>query len=133
MDSLLDTAPCGFVSFRDDGTMIAVNATLTELLGYTRVELEGWHIEKILFPGARIFYQTHLFPMLKMHGRVDEIYLALRTKDGHDIPMLMNGIRRERDGEMVSDSVFLRMIQRRQYEDQLLQARRSARRRTFSR
>jgi PAS domain S-box-containing protein len=126
MDSLLDTAPCGFVSFRDDGTMLAVNATLAELLGYTRVELEGWHIEKILFAGARIFYQTHVFPMLKMHGRVDEIYLALRTKDGRDIPMLMNGVRRERDGVTVSDTVLLRMIQRRQYEDQLLQARRIA-------
>ncbi len=41
MDSLLDTAPCGFVSFTDDGTMLQVNATLAELLGYTRVELGG--------------------------------------------------------------------------------------------
>ena len=126
MDSLLDSAPCGFVSFRDDGTMTEVNATLAELLGYTRVELEGWHIEKILFPGARIFYQTHVFPMLKMHGRVDEIYLALRTRDSRDMPMLMNGIRRERGGVMVTDSVFVRVIQRSQYEDQLLQARRIA-------
>jgi PAS domain S-box-containing protein len=126
MDSLLDTAPCGFVSFRDDGTMLEVNATLAEHLGYTRVELEGWHIEKILFPGARIFYQTHVFPMLKMHGRVEEIYLALRTRDSRDMPMLMNAIRRERGGLMVSDSVFVRMIQRNEYEAQLLQARRIA-------
>ncbi|MFL6248125.1 MAG: ATP-binding protein [Thermoanaerobaculia bacterium] len=126
MDSLLDTAPCGFVSFRDDGTMLEVNTTLAALLGYTRVELQGWHVEKILFPGARIFYQTHVFPMLKMHGRVDEIYLALRTKDSRDMPMLLNGVRRERDGVMVSDCVFVRMIHRSVYEDQLLQARRSA-------
>jgi PAS domain S-box-containing protein len=126
MDSLLDHAPCGFVSFRDDGTMVEVNATLADLLGYTRVELEGWHIEKILFPGARIFYQTHVFPTLKMKGRVDEIFLALRTKDSHDMPVLMNALRRERDGVMVSDSVFVRMIQRSEYEAQLLQARRIA-------
>ena len=126
MDSLLDNAPCGFVSFKDDGTMLQVNATLADVVGYTRVELEGWHIEKILFPGARIFYQTHVFPMLKMHGRVEEIYLALRSKDGRDCPMLMNGVRRQRDGVMVSDCVFVRMIQRSQYEDQLVQARRIA-------
>lgn len=106
--------------------MVEVNATLADLLGYTRVELEGWHVEKILFPGARIFYQTHVFPMLKMKGRVDEIFLALRTKDSHDMPVLMNAIRRERDGIMVSDSVFVRMIQRSEYEAQLLQARRIA-------
>ncbi|HYC58773.1 MAG TPA: HAMP domain-containing sensor histidine kinase [Thermoanaerobaculia bacterium] len=126
MDSLLDTAPCGFVAFADDGTMHAVNTTLAELLGFTRLELEGWHLEKILFPGARIFYQTHVFPMLKMHGRVDEIYLALRTKDGRDVPMLMNGVRRERNGSPVNDCVFVRMIQRSEYEEQLLAARRMA-------
>jgi len=126
MDPLLDSAPCGFVAFVDDGTMRAVNTTLAELLGFTRVELEGWHIEKILFPGARIFYQTHLFPMLKMHGRVEEIYLALRTKDGRDVPVLMNGVRHERHGAPVNDCVFVRMIQRSEYEEQLLAARRMA-------
>jgi PAS domain S-box-containing protein len=126
MDSLLDHAPCGFVSFTDDGTLRDVNTTLAELLGYKRVELEGWHIEKILFPGARIFYQTHVFPLLKLHGHIEEIYLALRSRDGSDVPMLMNGARRERDGAFVNDCVFMRMIQRHQYEEQLLQARRMA-------
>jgi PAS domain S-box-containing protein len=126
MDSLLDTAPCGFVSTADDGTMVEVNTTLAELLGYTRVELQGWHIEKILFPGARIFYQTHVFPMLRMHNAIEEIYIVLRTRGGEGVPTLMNGIRRERNGRMVSDNVFMRMIQRHQYEDQLLHARRLA-------
>ena len=126
MDSLLDTAPCGFVASADDGTMVEVNSTLAALLGYTRVELEGWHIEKILFPGARIFYQTHVFPMLRMQGNVEEIYIALRTRSGEAVPMLMNGIRRERNGRMVSDCILVRMIQRNEYEDQLLHARRLA-------
>lgn len=103
-----------------------MNATLAELLGYARVELAGWHVQKLLPPGGRIFYQTHVFPILKMHGLVEEIYIALRTKDGRDVPMLMNGVRRERDGVQVSDCVFVRMIQRHQYEDQLLEARRLA-------
>ena len=126
MDALLDTAPCGFVSTADDGTMLEVNTTLAALLGYTRVELEGWHLEKILFPGARIFYQTHVFPMLRLHGRVEELYLALRTRDGRDLPVLMNGVRRERNGRTVNDSVLVKMTQRGQYETQLLQARRLA-------
>lgn len=123
---MLDTAPCGFVSLADDGTILYVNTTLAELLGYARVELAGWHVQKILPPGGRIFHQTHVFPILKMQGLVEEIYIALRTKDGRDVPMLMNGIRREREGVPVSDCVFVRMIQRHQYEDQLLQARRLA-------
>ena len=126
MDPLLDSAPCGFVSVADDGTMLEVNATLASLLGFGRVELQGWHVQKILPPGGRIFYQTHVFPMLRMHGVAEEIYLPLQTKSGETMPMLMNAIRRDRDGAFVSDCVFVRMIQRHQYETQLLEARRLA-------
>ena len=41
MDPLLDAAPCGFVSFTDDGTILVANATLLELLGYARGEVVG--------------------------------------------------------------------------------------------
>lgn len=126
MDPLLDQAPCGFVSFTDDGTITEVNTTLAMALGVQRVELLGWHLQKILSPGARVFYQTHLFPLLKVQGRLDEIYLTLRAKDGSDVPMLMHASRRERDGAFVSDCVFVRMQQRFQYEEELLEARRAA-------
>lgn len=126
MDPLLDSAPCGFASFADDGTLRDVNSTLAALLGYARVELEGWHVQKILAPAARVFYHTHVFPLLKLRGAVEEIYLALRTKGGADVPVLMNAIRRERGGVFVSDCVFVHMVQRNRYEDELLQARRVA-------
>ena len=126
MQDLMSTAPCGYVAFADDGTLLDVNQTLADMLGYTRVDLLGWHIDKILPPGGRIFYHTYLFPMLKVHGAVEEIYAALRTSDGRDIPVLLNGVRRERDGRVVNDCVCLRMIQRHEFEDQLLHARRLA-------
>lgn len=126
MDALLNTAPCGFVTFTDDGTMLEVNSTLADLLGYTRVELEGWHLQKVLPPGGRVFYHTHIFPLLKLHGMAEEIYVALRAKDGRDVPMMLNGARRERDGVMVNDCVFVRMQQRHRFEEELLLARRAA-------
>ncbi|HWS71163.1 MAG TPA: PAS domain-containing sensor histidine kinase [Thermoanaerobaculia bacterium] len=126
MDPSLDSAPCGFLSVADDGTMREVNATLASMLGYTRFELEGWHLQKILAPGGRIFYQTHVFPLLKMHGLVEEIYMPLRTREAADVPMLMNAVRRERDGAPVSDCIFVRMLQRHEFEDQLVQSRRLA-------
>ena len=119
LDPWLDVAPCGFASFSDDGTLHMVNTTLAELLGYTRVELEGWHLQKILTPGARVFYQTHVFPLMKMKGRVDEIYLSLRTKDGRDLPVLMNGRRRN----AVNDCAFMHTHQRDRFESELLHAR----------
>ncbi|HEX7807619.1 MAG TPA: PAS domain-containing protein, partial [Thermoanaerobaculia bacterium] len=126
MDARLDTLPAGYASFLDDGTLTEVNTTLATLLGYTRAELLGWHIQKLLPAGARIFHQTHVFPMLKMQGRAEEIFLNLLTKDGKFIPVLMNAVRRDREGAFVSECVFLRMIQRNEFEDQLVQARRIA-------
>lgn len=123
---LMSDAPCGFVAFADDGTIVEVNRTLAEMLGYSRVELLGWHVDKLLPPGGRIFHHTYLFPMLKVQGRVEEVYQALRAKDGRDVPVLLSGARRERDGRFVSDCVCLRMIQRHEYEAQLLEARRLA-------
>src|ERR1041384_1483098 len=106
--------------------MLALNLTLAETLGYSRAELQGWHVQKILPPGGRIFYNTHVFPLLKMHGAAEEIYLPLRARDGNDVPMLMNAKRRVIDGGEFNDCVFVHMVQRHKFEDELVQARRVA-------
>jgi PAS domain S-box-containing protein len=126
MDDLINNAPCGYVTFLDDGKLVEVNQTLADMLGYQRADLLDCHVEKILPPGGRIFYHTYLFPLLKVQGLVEEIYVALRMKDGRDVPVILNGVRRERDGRFVSDCICLRMIQRHEYEDQLLEARKLA-------
>ncbi|HEY6842812.1 MAG TPA: HAMP domain-containing sensor histidine kinase [Thermoanaerobaculia bacterium] len=126
MPDLLDTAPCGFVTFDDNGTILRTNMRLRDRLGYAEGELEGQSLETILSIGGRIFYHTHFFPMLKMHGFVDEMYFSMRTKSGEELPALANAARSERDGKAVNDCVFLRMRQRLRYEDELLRARKAA-------
>jgi PAS domain S-box-containing protein len=126
MDDLLNTAPCGFLSFTDDGRVVLVNDTLLALLGYGRGELVGRHVESLLPVASRIFYQTHLFPLLRLHDRVEEVYLSLRAKDGTDLPVLVNAARAEREGVVVNDCVLMHMRQRNQYEDEILEAKRAA-------
>src|SRR5689334_17407432 len=108
-DSLLETAPCGFLSFSDDGVIRASNALLRDLLDVRQEELIGRRVESILSVGARIFYQTHLFPLLKLHGRAEEIFLLLHAKSGEDVATLCNAVRRQRDGEWITDCVFMRV------------------------
>jgi PAS domain S-box-containing protein len=126
MDRLLDSAPCGYVAFNDEGVIRTVNATLAEMLGYSSEELQGKHFESLLTKGARIFYHTHFFPVLKLHGEAEEVYLTLATRSGTNIPVLTNGVRREVEGEMVSECIVVRMLQRAQYEEELLRAKRTA-------
>jgi PAS domain S-box-containing protein len=126
MDTLLDTAPCGFLSLREDGSIIMVNRTLQEWLGISLHELQGKHVDTILPAAGRIFYQTHFFPLLRMQGHVEEVYFPLRRQDGKDIPMLVNAARREEHGSVAYDLVLMPMHQRDQYENEILRAKASA-------
>ena len=123
---LLDVAPCGFASFADDGTILEVNQTLLALLGYERGELVGGSLETILTMPARIFYQTHFFPLIKLHGKADEIYFTLKSRSGTSIPVFANAVRGDLEGGIANHCVFLPLYQRERYEDELLNAKRAA-------
>ncbi|HEV3050518.1 MAG TPA: histidine kinase dimerization/phospho-acceptor domain-containing protein, partial [Longimicrobium sp.] len=126
LEGLLDHAPAGFVSFADDGTITFANATLASMLGYPRGELEGMRIEALMSVGARIFYQTHFFPLVRIHGRAEEIFLLLKSSDGAEVGVLANAVRRERGGAWATECVFMQVRERRKFEDELLRARRDA-------
>jgi len=126
MDSILDQAPCGFLSFTDDGTVQAVNETLLTVMNRSRSSVEGAHVETLLSPGAQLFYHTHLFPLLKMKGHVEEVYLSLHSRDGNDLNCLLSAKRRERHGTTVNDAILLSFEDRNQYEDEILQAKQVA-------
>ena len=125
-DFSLDDAPCGALTFTDDGYIVAVNARLCERLGYAREELSGGHLQKILSPGGRVFYQTHFFPLLKLQGEVEEVYMALRGKNGGEVPFLINAKRTEKNGRPVTDCILMRMRQRSHFENELLSAKKAA-------
>jgi len=126
IDELLNTSPCGFLSFADDGKILMVNATLLQLLGRETDELRGQKMESILPIASRIFCQTHFFPLLKLHGKVEEIYFSLRSKQGSDIPMLINAVRREKGGSFVNDCILLCIRQRILYEGEIIKAKKAA-------
>ena len=126
MKELLDEAPCAFLSVDDDGVILATNQTLLRMTGYELGELDRQPLHRLFSTGARIFYQTHFFPLLKMKGEVEEIYLSLRSKFGEEIPTLVNARRTTRNGGAVNDCVFVRMRQRAVFEDELLKAKKAA-------
>ncbi|HEX6746552.1 MAG TPA: PAS domain-containing sensor histidine kinase [Longimicrobium sp.] len=128
LDPLLDHAPAGFLSVADDGLITAANATLAEMLGYAPGELEGRRVDAILTTGARLFYQTHFFPLVRMHGHAEEVFLILRGADGGEVAVLANAVRRERAGAWANDCVLVQVRERRRFEDELLRARREAER-----
>ena len=123
---LLDRLPCGVVSFDDRGTIVAVNATLATMLGYDRAELAGRQMETLLTVAGRIFLQTHLFPLVRLHGRAEELFVLFRHKDGSEVGTLLNAARHERDGGAVTDCAIMEVRERRKFEDALVRAKQAA-------
>jgi signal transduction histidine kinase len=126
LDPLLDHAPIGYLSVADDGTIAAANATLAGMLGWAPGELEGRRVDAVLTTGARLFWQTHFFPMVRMHGRAEEVFLLLKRADGAEVGVLANAVRREQEGAWTSDCVLMHVRERRKFEEELLRARREA-------
>ena len=127
LDPILDTAPCGFLRLDDAGVVVAANATLADLLGRQRGEIEGRHIDTLLSGAGRIFHSTHLFPLLRLHGRAEELYTPLLRADGTEIPMLVNGrVREQEGGPALYDLILVPMRQRNELESELIAARNSA-------
>jgi sigma-B regulation protein RsbU (phosphoserine phosphatase) len=123
MDNFLDSPPCGIFVFNDGGVILSANEPLCTWLGYAVEELNGKNIESILTIASRIFYNTHFFPLIKLHGKADEIFLNLLGKEKNDIPVLSNSVRQNRNGIFVNMTVVIPVFQRRRYEDEILQAR----------
>jgi sigma-B regulation protein RsbU (phosphoserine phosphatase) len=126
MDDIFDKAPAGYFSFFDDGTIHLVNETLCSLLGYNKAELTGNNIETIFTIATRIFYQTHFFPLVKMHGHAEEIFISLLTKTGNHLPVLLNARREEDTPRPFTACSFIVVANRKKFEDELIAARREA-------
>lgn len=126
MDPILDHAPGGYLRVGDDGYVIETNATLCDLLLADCGKLAGDHVDRLLSAASRIFYQTHVFPTLKLQGRVHEVYLSLLDVRGEEVPVLLNAARRASEGGFESHWVVVPMRQRNQYENEILKARATA-------
>lgn len=122
----LEQAACGVIEFDDAGTIGYVNATLAAWLNIVPAELVGRKFESILSVANKIFFQTHLFPLLRLNGEVEEIFLTLLTPQGERVPVVTGGRRVESAEGVRNQCVFLSVRQRRKYEDEILQAKEAA-------
>lgn len=129
-DPVLDEAPVGFLTLDEAGVVRYANATLCRMAGRVRDDVVGDHVDSLLPPAGRIFYSTHLFPLLRMQGAVEELYLPMTDGAGAELPMLVNGRSRpngEGDGGgMLFDLVLAPMRQRATLESELIAARNAA-------
>ena len=122
-----DDAPTGLARLAVDGTVLAANRLLLDWLGRDPAEVVGTaRLSELLTIGGRIYWETHLLPLLLVDERVDEVAVELRTGRGR-FPVLLHAVvRRTGSGERVVEVALSSARQRSRYERELLAARTAA-------
>ncbi len=124
-EDLYENAPCGYLSLDPGGRICKVNRTLATWTGYASEQLIGKRLHDLLNIAGRVFYETHIAPLLRMQGFFNEVALDLITEKGERLPVIANAVeRRAADGTVICIRIaFLKAIDRRRYEQELLAAR----------
>lgn len=128
-EDLYQNAPFGYLSILINGEIINVNNTLLKLLDFERDEI----VRQKFFPdllgiGGKIYFESHLMPLLQMQGEVSEINLELRGKGTIQIPVLINmkRIQRNSGDKPVYWISVLDITQRQHFEKELIKAKKEA-------
>ena len=128
-EDLFQHAPCGYLSLSPDGVIVKGNATFGSWTGYEPSDLAGTRVRDLLNIGGKIYLETHLLPLLRMQGFVNEVALDFLKKDGSLLPILVNAVeRKDAEGQVLSIRLTaFNAVDRRRYEKDLLEARASLR------
>ena len=126
---MYENAPCGYLSLDPAGRIFKVNKTLCSWVGYAPEDVLGKRLGDLLNIAGRMFYETHIAPLLRMQGFFNEVALDLVCRNGDRLPVIANAAeRRAADGSVISTRLtLLKATDRRRYEQELLSARNQSR------
>ena len=124
---LIEDAPCGIAVTDPDGRILYVNGTLQRWLGAS-VRTRGTKLPDLLTLPGRLFYETHLAPMMRLQGFVREISCSFKDDEGKPFPVMLSGVARTDEAGTLQrfDYTIFDARERRLYEDELRDARRKA-------
>jgi len=117
-----DEAPSGLLVLAPDGTVLDANRTFLRWVGQPAEEVVGRvRLSRLLSVGGRIYWETHLSPLLHVEGRVEEVALELRGPTGR-FPVLLTAVAEDGVVRVACSSAQ----ERSRYERELLAARKAA-------
>ena len=125
---MIENAPCGYVSMGANGRIEYVNATLLMWTGHAAAEMVGKRFSDFLNMAGRVYYETHVAPLLRMQGFFNEFAIDMTTAAGEHLQMIVNANElRDQDGKALGVRLALfHAIDRRRYEMELLATREKA-------
>ncbi|HZZ76127.1 MAG TPA: PAS domain-containing sensor histidine kinase [Puia sp.] len=112
---------CGFLITEPGGKIVRANKCIASWTDCKPQELSGRRFSDLLTMGGRIYYETHLSPLLRMQGFFDEVAMDLSVHNGEKKQVLVNAFEQRNNSgepEYVLITIF-KASDRRLYEQNL--------------
>jgi phosphoserine phosphatase RsbU/P len=125
---MFENSPCGFITLQTNGRIASVNQTLLGWTGHSADDMAGKRFTDFLNMAGRIYYETHIAPLLRMQGFFNEFAIEMVTASGQPIQMICNALEgRDSAGKpLFIRLALLKATDRRRYERELLAGREAA-------
>jgi sigma-B regulation protein RsbU (phosphoserine phosphatase) len=123
-EDFFETALCGFIIADTQGSILRANKKIASWLNNTTEELKGKRFSDLLGIGSKIYYETHLRPLLHIQGFFDEVVLELSSTSEQKLQVMVNAFeRRDENGQpFFIRYTILKGSDRLQYEQNLQDA-----------
>ncbi len=123
-EDFFENALNGFVITDSKGVISRANAKIAEWVNASAQDLIGMQFSKLFSIGSRIYYETHLAPLILMQGFFEEVVLEINQKGGKKLRVMVNALQHmNKDGHAsFIRYTILKATDRLQYERNLLDA-----------
>ena len=120
-EDFFENTLCGYAIATADGKIERINHRLADWLGRGVNDVINHRFSDLLTIGGKIYYETHLWPLLRMQGFFDEVALELGSAAGEKIQVLVNAMeRRNEQGQpLFIRFTLFKASDRRKYEENL--------------
>ncbi|MCU1403718.1 MAG: hypothetical protein JWQ43_21 [Glaciihabitans sp.] len=128
VDDLYDRAPCGLLTTTSDDVILTANSTFLQWTGFTADDIIGQDFHQLLETGSQTFYATRYQAELWSREQMSEVALTVLRADGTALPVLLNSqlVSSPADGTSIVQLAVFDSTARKDYEREMLAAKRSA-------
>lgn len=120
-DDFFESSLCGFVITDGTGKITRINQCASEWLNRSPNHFLEKRFSDILAVGSKIYFETHLWPLLRIQGKFDEVSIELTDTGKGKIPVYINAYERKghNDKPLFIRFTLFKASDRRLYEENL--------------
>ena len=124
-EDMFENAPCAYITLLPNGRIERVNKTLLNWIGHPAEHMADKRFSDFLNMAGRIYFETHIAPLLRMQGFYNEFAIDMVTAAGEPLQMIANALEgRDAAGKpLFTRLALIKATDRRRYEHELLEAR----------